>query len=338
MTKQGENVQGDPIYLALERKVPKHILRKIFEKKSTSANWSTNQFCAALNEIVKSENELNAIYANDSDSRKEHEERKPNLRSERREREQGEPSKRSSREIVFAATARNPTKSENKYPPCCFCGGEHSRIACRVYDTFEKRLEKAKTLKLCFNCLNTGHMTVRCPRGKFTCRNCERPHNTALCNKMKNVAAKNAEIASITTGMTIAQSKHALEEGEALLMLIKGKVFNPLAPDSSADAWIFLDPGSTRSFIFKRLADELGIITQNTDYFNLIGFNEPEGKMYESNVLTFGIKLKNEQAINMQANCIPLIVRDLTTIPLSGNSEAGFMSGKHKAETPDILI
>ena len=39
LTKQGENVQGDPIYLALERKVPKHILRKIFWKQYTSANW-----------------------------------------------------------------------------------------------------------------------------------------------------------------------------------------------------------------------------------------------------------------------------------------------------------
>ena len=71
---------------------------------------------------------------------------------------------------------------------------------------------------------------------------------------------------------------------------------------------------------------------------NLIGFNEPNGRIYESNVVTFGIKLKNEQAINMQANCIPLIVRDLTTIPLSGNSEASYMSGRHKSVTPDILI
>ena len=58
LTKQGENVQGDPIYLALKRKVPMHILRKIFEKKSSSANWSTNQFCAALDEIVKSKMNL----------------------------------------------------------------------------------------------------------------------------------------------------------------------------------------------------------------------------------------------------------------------------------------
>ena len=152
-------------------------------------------------------------------------------------------------------------------------------VACHVYDTFEKRLEKAKALKLCFNCLNTGHLTVRCPRDKFTCRNCEGPHNTDICNK---IAAKNAEIASITTGMTIAQSKHVLEEGEALLMVIKGEVFNPLAPNSSADVWIFLDPGSTRPFISKRLSDELGLVTQNTDYLNLIGFNEPEGKMYET--------------------------------------------------------
>ena len=66
LTKQGEHFQGDPIYLALERKVPKPILRKIFEKKTSSATWSTNPFCAALKEIVKHENELNAIYANEA--------------------------------------------------------------------------------------------------------------------------------------------------------------------------------------------------------------------------------------------------------------------------------
>ena len=33
-----------------------------------------------------------------------------------------------------------------------------------------------------------------------------------------------------------------------------------------------------------------------------------------------------------------MIVQDLNTIPLSGNSEAGNMSGRHKSVTPDILI
>ena len=160
LTKQGENVQGDPIYLALERKVPKPILRKIFEKKTSSATWSTNQFCAALKEIVKHENELNAIYANDSDSKSGREERKPTRSSRRRERDSEGTSGKPSREVVFATTTKNEvkkgagrsvsqkkkihfantsrprginsrapntTRPERKYPPCSFCGGEHSR-------------------------------------------------------------------------------------------------------------------------------------------------------------------------------------------------------------------
>ena len=128
-----------------------------------------------------------------------------------------------------------------------FCSGEHSRITGNVCDTSEKRLEKVKALKLCFSFRNTGHLTVRCPRAKYTCRNCEVPHNTALCNKMKRAATNPAQTASFTAGKAVAQSRYALEEGEALLMVIKGKVFNPLARKASAETWIFLDTGSTRS-------------------------------------------------------------------------------------------
>ena len=52
------------------------------------------------NEIVKSENKLNTIYANDSDSKKELGEQKSILLFGRRGREQGEPGRRFSREIV----------------------------------------------------------------------------------------------------------------------------------------------------------------------------------------------------------------------------------------------
>ena len=66
-------------------------------------------------------------------------------------------------------------------------------LSCICY--IQKRLEKAKALKLCFNCLNTGHLTVRLTNSRV--EKCEGPHNTAICNK---IATKSAEIASITTG------------------------------------------------------------------------------------------------------------------------------------------
>ena len=54
--------------------------------------------------------------------------------------------------------------------------------------------------------------------------------------------------------------------------------------------------------VSKRLTDELGLVTQHTDFINLVGFNEPDGKLYESDAVSFCISFSDGGDIKMQAS------------------------------------
>ena len=370
LTLQGEDIQGDQTFLALERKVPKPIARKILERKLATAAWSTKQFCETLNEIVKQEARLNALYENDSD----HEGDRKRVEGKKKSRGEKEQPKTVAREVAFvieaqdqkkksplsgtqrgskgersrtrAPTAKTDARIESrKILPCTFCEGNHFRTKCPVFDTFEKKLDKAKQLKLCFNCLHPGHLTVRCDKPRFTCKECKGSHNTALCNKVKGQQGSSSKSTpSIITGMTLTRSEgfHRIspwDRPEALLMAVQGTVYNPSRPSLSTTTWIFLDPGSTRSFVTQELANELQLDADTTEWVNLIGFNEPDGRLYQSHTVNLGVKLKNETALNVNANCMPMIVKDINAVQVEANEEDGpYILRHHLKVTPQVLI
>lgn len=75
--------------------------------------------------------------------------------------------------------------SSFKGASCSVCDKQnHNTI--KYYDLLKlkgtQRITKMKCTRLCFRCLNRGHIASECVT-KATCKNCCGPHNVILCDK-----------------------------------------------------------------------------------------------------------------------------------------------------------
>ncbi|XP_076397934.1 uncharacterized protein LOC143266219 [Megachile rotundata] len=76
-----------------------------------------------------------------------------------------------SRPVSFVATECNK---------CPLCSSEHTLVACKAFKalTVNARRSKVKELRVCFNCLRTGHGFMTCTQG--SCHKCKSKHHTLL--------------------------------------------------------------------------------------------------------------------------------------------------------------
>ncbi|XP_076660338.1 uncharacterized protein LOC143363666 [Halictus rubicundus] len=76
---------------------------------------------------------------------------------------------------------RQTFATQSKQQNCAICEkGPHKMFQCKAFErmTVDKRIEAAKTAKVCLNCLLPGHPTGQCNLGK--CKVCNMAHNTRL--------------------------------------------------------------------------------------------------------------------------------------------------------------
>ncbi|KAJ8979780.1 hypothetical protein NQ317_007688 [Molorchus minor] len=81
----------------------------------------------------------------------------------------------------FESRRDNKTKSFVTSKACCtFCKGEHYIQDCAEFLQLDvnDRIENVKKLRLCINCLRTGHMVKQCRSS--SCRNCKSRYNSLL--------------------------------------------------------------------------------------------------------------------------------------------------------------
>ena len=243
LNTQGEDVNGPQTFIALERKIPDFAIRKVLERQSSKVGWTTDDFCKTIGDIVKNEenfaniraskevpnhsNERNTTRKQLTDSRTHNHKKITEANvfaiNEQKKRAQAKPAKKK---------VDSTPKGKKPYP-CTFCEStDHFRSQCQVYDTLEKRIDRLKALRLCFNCFTPGHNTVRCQKEKVACRRCKGPHNVALCGKTdvtetskQPEASKGRKfpkyVQNVTSGMVKAEVDGHSSERKALLMIIK---------------------------------------------------------------------------------------------------------------------
>ncbi len=120
---------------------------------------------------------------------------------------------------------------------CAVCKGDHLVFKC---DGFLKlavpeRINLAKKLRLCFNCLRGGHGVRQCVSGQ--CRRCQKPHHTLLHIEKEGAAAVQEVVAA---GQVAAVQRVLL--ATALIKVSGGH-------GASVVCRAFLDNGSQASFI-----------------------------------------------------------------------------------------
>lgn len=140
----GQDMDHPSIMYSIEGKLPSQILEKIYESKRKKPLFNVSDLRKKLRETVELMEEVNRTYQVESAGKQ---------------------------TATFSAVQKqnNKKSSDNsnsqKSKNCCFCKGNHDKHECSTYDDTTKRREQAKTMRLCWICLQPKHMKKDCKSG-----------------------------------------------------------------------------------------------------------------------------------------------------------------------------
>ncbi|XP_072934812.1 uncharacterized protein [Epargyreus clarus] len=160
---------------------------------------------------------------------------------------------------------------------CAVCKGQHKIYECSDFKSksIQQRQGIVAKLKLCHNCLHSGHTAYTCRFG--VCRNCKRRHNTLLCNNNKASASQaDASSSSHTTVSSETQtnmSVHFSANNINKFTLLSTAVVEAVNPQTNKRAIvrILLDSGSQSSLMSQSLKDMLGLQSLSMEPVNIVG-------------------------------------------------------------------
>ena len=115
--------------------------------------------------------------------------------------------------VGVKSDSKNSSKSKDegkgaRAKQCEFCNDAHASRFCSKYNTHEKRKDRIKELRLCFNCLSSKHAIRDCS-SKGKCFTCEGRHHTSLCFKDNPRTAINSvtsQSSSVSSSTPVSQS------------------------------------------------------------------------------------------------------------------------------------
>lgn len=126
-------------------------------------------------------------------------------------------------------------------PPCLFCGSTtHKSGLC--HKNIEERKKVFSNQMLCFKCARKGHAAATC---KKSCAHCSEEHHIYICEAMAKMAAErsNSTAAISTSPNTILQTL----------------CVEAIGPKGKSKLRVFLDGGSSFTYITQKAAEELGL-------------------------------------------------------------------------------
>uniref|UniRef100_A0A8D8R554 CCHC-type domain-containing protein n=1 Tax=Cacopsylla melanoneura TaxID=428564 RepID=A0A8D8R554_9HEMI len=147
----------------------------------------------------------------------------------------------------------NPVSSRSSYScvksvTCVICRENHSIYFCNNFHDFsvQEKYDKAKKLKLCFNCLKVGHFRARC-LSRTNCKTCNRRHNSILHLDNEQDQADHQETCDRDI---VIGHQTVLPTAEVLVRTKSGEVIS---------ARVLLDSGSEVNFISQDLVERLSL-------------------------------------------------------------------------------
>ncbi|KAI3409782.1 hypothetical protein GPALN_016303 [Globodera pallida] len=422
LNSAGEDIEGPPTHLMLEKKLTPPFLRTILNKKSESpTNWTTTKFRDVLNEAVRKEMQIHevmseyghhnqpitpvATMATQAQSQRRHNamsrglnqsptqrertfisstidetqqwhRKKPTLRKTNPRRQQTIPDKQFSTMKQFNSPQSTENYQREPPYPCIFCGSNHWHEKCHQFSTLQQRLDIIREKQLCFKCLKPKHRAYACSRPS-KCYRCKQPHPTALCRGSLNTLVQ----ATISTNKrqshgdiedngnrsrlqmlfeqldaeaspnydngadSVPQQMNSVvrsDDTRALLMTTTSTVFNPSQPHRSMTATVFIDPGSHRSFITKRAAEQLDLLVTHTEECHLTSFGARKPKKYISDLVKLGFLGTGGERFIFTLNALQFLVNDMPLLQMNELDKAHLqhkkLSPPHLDKQPDIML
>ncbi|XP_059058076.1 uncharacterized protein LOC131851582 [Achroia grisella] len=150
------------------------------------------------------------------------------------------------------------SSGKNKSFSCPLCFHEHYLFNCDAFRKLpvETRIEKAKTFKICLNCLRPGHHESRCKLSH--CKYCKSKHNTLL-----HLDIHNKPVAHDSVVLSAEPSQSLINTNHVLLSTAMVKVLD--GHGKSHAARVLLDNGSTGNFVTKEFCAKLNLLTNATN-------------------------------------------------------------------------
>lgn len=166
--------------------------------------------------------------------------------------------------VTLQGTEPSPTVSSYK---CSFCGEGHSIKYCKSFaqKSIQDRLEHAKKLNWCFNCLKSSHSLKDC-KSIFNCQKCRKRHHTLL-HLDKTDVPETESVTNTNTAPTCSQVSAGMltnDRDNHIILLSTAKIE---IRDSSGQFQTFralIDSGSQAHFITEQAATRLGLRRSST--------------------------------------------------------------------------
>ncbi|XP_050551821.1 uncharacterized protein LOC118281518 [Spodoptera frugiperda] len=169
-----------------------------------------------------------------------------------------------------------PSLNQSSSHPCPCCHADHKIFDCPVFKakSISDRISEATKLKLCLNCLRSGHPAFRCRLGRS--RECNKRHNSLLHLPTDNAPSTSTNNHSETLMNCSNQASKC-----ALLCTALVQIVNPKTGESET-VRALLDCGSQSSFISVGLKQRLSLEDCSINATKVIGFgNNDAGTITE---------------------------------------------------------
>lgn len=239
---------------------------------------------------------------------------------------------------IYNKPSSQPYKSKSfvttSTTTCAFCNKNHTIYSCPDFIKLDPtdKLNEARRLWLCVNCLSTGHKTRECKSGG--CRKCGLIHHTLLHfnntsghrtsstqqnrNPSSTSTISNSNSSGPDSNESIALTTNNPNLHKTSLVLLSTAVVKVYDfTGNSHNCRILLDNGSQSNFISQRLCQILQLPTKKIN-FSVSGINQVNSKInFQTNVL---IKSTiNEFSCTLSCLVLPNITGNVPTISLNKN-------------------
>ncbi|CDW61098.1 DUF1758 domain containing protein [Trichuris trichiura] len=176
------------------------------------------------------------------------------------------------------------------------CGKTHPVSLCPTFiaTPVEQRWKNCKETRLCFRCLRAGHLAKLCKSDDGCTRQGYGRDHHELFHREKNAEG-------IQVGML-----HSPKQTAVMLQMVQARLYG--ANGASVIVTCLFDAGSQRSFICKRIADNMRL-QGNTECVTIHAFGSRLAKPTRCRRVAFTLRpiFTGDSYQQMEASCVPKI-------------------------------
>ncbi|XP_052245580.1 uncharacterized protein LOC127854555 [Dreissena polymorpha] len=208
--------------------------------------------------------------------------------------------------------------TQNYSRTCAFCDQEHLSCECKNFPDTAARMNVVKQKQLCFNCLGKHRITECKSNGR--CQNCHRKHHTSICKELQR--KPEVELPQSEAAVFFSSSKRSNAD-----VVLKTAIAPVSSSHNTTDAAILVDEGAQRSFITRKLADDLQLESDGIETLSLTGFGGSNNRSLQQLERTTVYIVSKRKKIPVSVLIVPTIAAPIRCGYLRSTAELPYLRG-----------